>query len=183
MVEHLATHVFLRRAARAAKIPPVFDERSGLYRMPYGRLYFWTIGVGSIFFFLVGFFAPFLDTSAVLGPYLLFLIGGYFIFLSVVAIVEVFFAEIQFSERFLMLRYRPFGWSCEIRWDQISKITYSGSNQWFWFKTSTGEKIRVSRYRIGFDDFCSFAHKHLPPDPANEFSALIITRFQTLQPY
>jgi hypothetical protein len=122
----------------------------------------------------LGFFALTLPTSTSQGRFLLIAVCGSFVGLSVHAVIETLLTDVLFSDSALMSRSRLSGRIREIPWHQMSGVAYSRYFHWFRFKSFGGERIRVSRYRIGFNEFESFAEKHLPPGVGAELSALTI---------
>ena len=178
MLEHLLTNFVEKRARSAARLPAIYDARFGRYKMPFEKFIKYFIGVCVSIMLVVGLLAPALETSSPIGLPLLIIIGGIIVIFCVIALVEVLLIEIEFSDRAIFHRNRLTPQIREVKWNQISSVTYSTYQHWFVFKTTSGQKIRMSHFRIGFNDFASFAGKHLSPKLSNEFSALIVVHLE-----
>lgn len=173
MVEHLLSTEFFRTAIKAAKTPATLDAKSGNYHLPYPKSTAWLFKFFAISFFALGVGIPFLQTNSWVGLTLLIVAGCCFVSFSLALFRETFATNIFYND-FHLATHNPLLHSTQTTpWIEIASIDYSETFYWFVLKSTRGQKIRISRFRTGFNDFTRIANQKLLPDVANDFSAMI----------
>jgi hypothetical protein len=51
-----------------------------------------------------------------------------------------------------------------IPWDEVSQLSYSGTNAWFVIHATTGQRFRVHLFVAGVGRFLELVEQHLPPE-------------------
>jgi hypothetical protein len=173
MIEHLFSTQLFKTAIYAARKPVTFDVQTASYHLPYPKSTLWFLRFSTVFFFVIGLGMPFLDNSNWLGQTMLIFFASCFVVFSLMVFGESFGGIIFYDDFQLTSSNSILGITNKIQWKEIISIEYSTLFYWFILKSTTGKKIRVSRFRTGFNDFIQNAYRNLTPQTANEFSAIV----------
>jgi hypothetical protein len=181
VTEHIIAKVLLERAAHAGNDPPILDASSGSYRLPYSAVYKRIVGLVGWFVATFWLVAVSLEMNPT-GRLLFIAIAASITILAYPTLVDVLMYEVQFTELGLARRNRILRRRGEIAWEQVTRVEYLGLNQRLVFKTATGRKIQVSRFRIGTNELCRFAAKRLRPDPAADLNVIVVLHIDPRSP-
>ena len=173
MIEHLLSIKLFKTAIHAAKMPASFNAQTASFRIPYPKGTSWFLKFLTVFFFAVGLGTPFLGSSDWFGRAMLICFAICFVGFSLKICGEAFGNDVFYDDFHLTASTSILGTTKQIPWNEITSTQYSTAFCWFVLKSTRGKKIRISRFRTGFNDFTQSAYKHLTPEAANEFSALI----------